>query len=356
MTVSKRIERKPLWQKIREKIFNTKFLFISILVHLLFGIGATYYVVQIINSKPKPSFKGGPAPSNPSQRVTEHKVQMEKKKSTLNTPVQARRILTTSLSKVSLPDAPMAPSLSSPNAAMGGEGGSFGSGAPSGSGGMGTGGMGAMVPFFGFKVSAKRIAFLVDYSGSMDGPFRLSMEADLEKSLKGLPPGTQILVIPWAGGAWLYNEVVENYKNPADPIVKKWKKIDDYDNFEVKPGQHLTTPQWVTINAASVEDIMKGIRAQKAWPGGTDWRSPFRYAVKVSPPPETIIFMTDGQIKNEARALNAIEDALKKLPKMPKLIVLWIVNKTIKPDSLKKLAAQFNGEFHEVKANPHPPK
>lgn len=124
------------------------------------------------------------------------------------------------------------------------------------------GGM-AKMNFFGVKTQSRRIAFLLDYSGSMSGPFRATMETEIERSLKDLPAGTEVLIIPWAGGAWLYDEL-------ASEISAKWKKIDSFDNFAIRPGEKLTPPKWVSINPDNVRKLLKGVLAQKAWPGGTD--------------------------------------------------------------------------------------
>jgi hypothetical protein len=223
-------------------------------------------------------------------------------------------------------------------------------GEAAGAAGSGLGRVGGMsrISFFGMKTQAQRIAFLVDYSGSMEGPFRKEMEEELERSLKGLPPGTQILIIPWAGGAWRYNEL-------ATDIENKWEKIGaEYDNFVVRPGKKLTTPDWVAITPANITKLLKGVAEQKSWPGGTDWRSPFRYAMEATPPPDTIFFMTDGQIQNVERAFEGIDNVMKKTSRPPKVFSLWIPNKKFKPDHLKTLATKYGGEFREVKPGATP--
>jgi len=55
-------------------------------------------------------------------------------------------------------------------------------------------GNGADIPFFRLRMEmeAKWIAFLLDHSGSMSGPFRKTLETELEHSLQWLLPGTQI--------------------------------------------------------------------------------------------------------------------------------------------------------------------
>lgn len=93
------------------KTFGGRFLIISIAAHLLFGMVATYMVVQTIQAKRKLTFKAGPPSPNPNQRAIEHKVSMAKKQSTMSAPVQAKRITTTGISKVALPAMPTMPGV-----------------------------------------------------------------------------------------------------------------------------------------------------------------------------------------------------------------------------------------------------
>ena len=157
------------------KQFGGKFLFISIAVHLLFGLGAAVYVVQHYTAARKLTFKGGPPSPNPSARALEHKVQMAKKQSSMSAPQSAKRITTTGLSKVALPDMPAMPKLASAPTKMAGAGGtdvSFNPGGVITSGGSGAGG--AAVPFFGFRESKG--------GGSLAGKFY-----DLKQTKDGKP-------------------------------------------------------------------------------------------------------------------------------------------------------------------------
>jgi hypothetical protein len=142
---------KPRWIA---SLLGSKFLMISIAVHLLFGLGAAYWVVQHYQANRKLTFKGGPPSPNPSTRALEHKVQMAKKQSTMSAPSIAKRITTAGLSKVALPEMPAMPKLAAPPVKMAGAGGvdvSFNPGGTATSSGGGAGG--AAVPFFGFKES-----------------------------------------------------------------------------------------------------------------------------------------------------------------------------------------------------------
>jgi len=157
------------------KHFGGKFLVISVAVHLLFGLGAAVYVVQRYQANRKLTFKGGPPSPNPSTRAIEHKVQMAKKQSTMSAPALNKRITTTGLSKVALPEMPAMPKLAAAPSKMAGAGGtdvSFNAGGMTQSGGSGAGG--AAVPFFGFRESKG--------GGSLVGKFY-----DLKQTKDGKP-------------------------------------------------------------------------------------------------------------------------------------------------------------------------
>ncbi|MBV9009321.1 MAG: hypothetical protein JO354_09180 [Verrucomicrobia bacterium] len=134
--------------------FGGGFLLVSIIVHVVFIGGATVFVVQRYEAARKLTFKGGPPSPNPSTRAIEHKVQLAKKQSTMSVPSMAKRITTTGLAKIALPDMPAMPKLASAPTKMAGAAGadvSFNPGLNIAAGGAISGG--APVPFFGFKES-----------------------------------------------------------------------------------------------------------------------------------------------------------------------------------------------------------
>lgn len=140
-------------RKKRWKRFGGGFLLVSIVVHVLFATGATVFVVQRYQAARKLTFKGGPPSPNPSTRAIEHKVQLAKKQSTMSLPSMAKRITSTGVSKVALPEMPSMPKLASAPTKMAGAGAdmNFNPGLNIAAGGAVSGG--APVPFFGFKES-----------------------------------------------------------------------------------------------------------------------------------------------------------------------------------------------------------
>jgi hypothetical protein len=145
---SSAIAKRRTWMS---RIASSRFLAISVAVHVLFFSVAAYVVVSRYQAARKLTFKAGPPSPNPSSRALEHKVQLAKKQNSMSAPSMAKRIVSTGLSKVSLPEMPAMPKLAAPPVKMAGAGGvdvSFnaGGGAPS----SGSGAGGAAVPFFGF--------------------------------------------------------------------------------------------------------------------------------------------------------------------------------------------------------------
>ena len=229
-------QRRGLWAKI----VASKFLFVSIVVHLLFGMGATYYVVQRIQAKRKVTFQSGPPSANPNKRALEHKVSMAQKKKTGGAPPQAKRIVSAGIAKVALPDLPTIPSANNvvPGMMAGMGGAGFGAGTGFGSGmgsGMGGGGGGGMsnFNFFGMRSQAKSILFVLDSSQSNVGggggkspeTYR-ELEKEVFKTLKALNPATRFGIILYAPRLWTFQEELvpgtpENVK-AAEQFIKDY--------------------------------------------------------------------------------------------------------------------------------------
>jgi hypothetical protein len=147
-------------KKHSQKFWSGNILLFSILVHVLFAVGAGVWVVSSYVIKRQTKFTGPPPTPNPKPRVLEHRVQSAKKQGGGGSPAQSRRIVSSSVSaKVALPDLPTMPRSSDTSPAqMSGLGGAgmgsgFGTGMGSGIGsGMGSGGSGGGgINFFGLR-------------------------------------------------------------------------------------------------------------------------------------------------------------------------------------------------------------
>ncbi len=126
--------------------FGLNFLVVSILAHLAFLSGATYFIVQRIQAKRKLTFQAGPPSPNPATQTVEHKVQMHKE-TTMSAPQMAKRITTTGLGKINLPEMPEMPMTSDEVKPMKmSSATSMGMGAPGALGGGGLGGISLNLP------------------------------------------------------------------------------------------------------------------------------------------------------------------------------------------------------------------
>jgi len=182
------------WWKL---MWSGNFLILSILIHLLFALGATIWVVQTIQAQRKVTFQGGPPASNPARRAIEHQVQVAKRQNATSAPAFAKRITTTGMAKFTLPEMPDIPALDStaPATMAGMGGGGVGQGIGGGLGGAGGGtgtGTGVAAPAFGFKEIPK--------DGALVGTFY-----DLKQDPQGNPTNMNEESYGWAVQAFLRN-------------------------------------------------------------------------------------------------------------------------------------------------------
>jgi len=307
-------------------------LLISIAVHLLFGGVATYIVVQNIGAKRKMTFAGGPPTTNPSKRALEHQVAMGKKKNMMSAPAQAKRITTTGLAKVALPDMPTMPAMTDvmPTriAGMGGMG--FGPGG-GGGGGLGTGGGGSGINFFGLRARMKSVLFLVDISGSMvqgqgKGPGTWQMlEDEIDRALKGVEPTTRFGVVAFSRGIEAYKSDLTDARNDEKSNAIKWLKKHN-------PSVYID-PTADPKAKAKHEGTRADLALQKA----------FRMK------PEVVFFVSDGEPTdvNTDGLLKQVETAQKTLSR-PLVINVVAYKATGGESFMRALAEKNNGVYKEV--------
>ena len=191
--------RSTLWQRIT----SNRFLFISIAVHVIGALLATAWVVQSYTTNRKLTFKGGPPSPNRSTRAIEHKVQMAKKQSTMSAPA-VKRIVSTGVSKVTLPEMPAMPKSAAQPSKMAGVGGAtfsaatgpMGSGAPAG---------GSLVSMFGLRENT---------GGSLVGTF-YDLKQDKAKKPTGMDePKYEGVVNGFVKGSWSKSQLENYYAAP----------------------------------------------------------------------------------------------------------------------------------------------
>ena len=154
---------------------------------------------------------------------------------------------------------------------------------------------GGTTSFFGQKVSAERIAYVIDYSLSMKFQDREKlMRAELKDSLEKMLPGKKLGMIFFAGPAWAAGGEASN-----NGIVKaqngktfKWVKKDQSHSSWEHDGKKEKVP-WIDITDTQVRKYQKIVKTTPLVIG-TVWDNPLHMALDMEPRPQMIYFMTDG--------------------------------------------------------------
>lgn len=122
-------------------------LLISVIIHLVVIIVATFYVVSTVQEKREAKFQGGSGGTSNSPSQAQHRVQMSRQQQNLST-LSQRIAVDSPNAAVSLPDLPDMPGFSGSSGPKA-PGGAAGSG---GGAGVGAGfGKGPVMPSFGFR-------------------------------------------------------------------------------------------------------------------------------------------------------------------------------------------------------------
>ncbi len=185
-----------------------------------------------------------------------------------------------------------------------GDGEGFGGGWGDGDGFAAGGG----ATFFNQEVKAERIAYVIDYSKSMNGERDKLMRDELTKSIRGLGTGTKYQMIFFSGPAWIAGDKVESESgggkdddgvaSVTDPSgdVFKWRGRGWH---EWRPQGSRQSATWIDRTDAAISKSLSDIK-NTPLSGGTDWESPMEMALDMDPPPQVIFFMTDGAMGDKS--------------------------------------------------------
>ncbi|MEM1085115.1 MAG: hypothetical protein AAGI48_13465 [Verrucomicrobiota bacterium] len=164
----------------------------------------------------------------------------------------------------------------------------FGAGDGDGDGGGGS-------SFYGTPRPGRRVVYIIDFSESMNsdatGGTRLAAaKKELNRSIEALKQGTIFNVIFFAHRAWTFETEGPDYADNG------WNGLN-----EVPPvGWHPATPQ---IKSAFNEKI-NGMTTGR----GTVWYSPLKMALSMTPQPDTIYLLSDGEPSDLDDVLIRIDD------------------------------------------------
>jgi hypothetical protein len=197
-------------------------------------------------------------------------------------------LLSTGISDIAMPEVDFSASANDLN--VGSSFGSFGAGVTSG-------GAGGKISFLGNTASAKHVVFVVDVSGSMSASVTGSsmsrfdlLKRELAKSIGQMAAGTAYQILYFSDFAWPHDVVDSN----------DMRALSNYE-WKISPtNRNISIPRYSYL-AANPTNISKSkkIIAESNNPGGTNWGSGLLMALKGSPKPEVIFFMTDGLRSDE---------------------------------------------------------
>lgn len=279
-------------------------LLISILsIALLFVLLAIFLIPSLNLSQSDVIAYQAPATEKEEIQQTEVNTNVQRKPSA---PSQnsSRVIAANTASAVAIPVPEVTPET--PTVAFG-DGDDFGDGWGSGGGGGGGGG----TTFFGVASEANRVAFVIDYSGSMAHNGRVDiMKKELQDAVGDLTAGTEFQMIFFAGPVWVAGSEILGSSNPQQRnVIKNGEETFEWSTgngaHAFRPKGKMQTANWIKIPEIGFEgdeiikDAKKIIR-ETPLVYGTRWKFALEMALEMQPPPQVIYFMTDGATGGEA--------------------------------------------------------
>lgn len=203
------------------------------------------------------------------------------------------------------------------------------------------------VDFFGISDDAERVAFVVDYSLSMNrevekGVSRFTlMKQELVRSISSLPSSTMVATIFFSGPVWRPHESGEKALEKYDYKEGEWH------SFKLKPGEEVPTPTWRVHNTANRDKLISQVRRNKMT-GGTTWGEPLSVIFATHPAPEAIFFLTDGATSEEdvKRSLKMVSDFRKENPDVK--IHTIALGEPKAENGLRRISSMTGGKFRLV--------
>ena len=154
--------------------------------------------------------------------------------------------------------------------------------------------------FFGTSLSGERICYIIDYSLSMNADGRVDlMKQELSRSISKLSPSTEFSMIFFAGPVWLPSDKLilrtdVDYPMVAETLQSNGQRVKWTGQSSTKAGElEKLIPSWTQVTPQQIKASLKQIK-ETPLVVGTEWSKPLRKALQLSPLPDTIIFMTDG--------------------------------------------------------------
>ena len=242
--------------------FGANTLALSILLHILFAVGATYLIVEHFVPK-HINFHATEPPT--AHTEVEHKVELAKRNNVESAPPDIKRIVTTDISAITLPDPPQIPTAdeASPSA-MAGVNGVMGSSLMGGGDPGGSGPPGGDMSFYGAPSGLGLTGNLYDLKQTPEGVPTDLAETDQEKQVgpNGIvpdflttPPFPKYLdVLKHFINTWDMSLLDRYYKSPVTLSLSQ-VCIPDQSSSEAPKDFHagdVVARRWIAVYHAKV--------------------------------------------------------------------------------------------------------
>lgn len=281
---------------------------ISLLIHLLVGVFYGSYVIFEKYNPPEPELVAPPIPQGIEPRKKEYKIKMEKSQKQSSAPLPIP-IVANVQADLSLDNIDM--NVSSPRSEQNVRGVGSGEGRGKGFGngfGNGTGfdiDVDVDVEFFGAKGGGQHIAFVIDYSQSMqkDGKETI-LRRESKRIFDELPKEVQFAVVFFAGPAW------DPQKDPSKD-TDNWVREDSFNSYRPKKLSKLPKLSYQKASGSARSRFAR-IAEDTGLVSGTIYDVPIYMALTLDPIPDTIFFMTDGACPQK-RGIDQIKKMVEQL-------------------------------------------
>ncbi|OUU46224.1 MAG: hypothetical protein CBC16_00585 [Verrucomicrobia bacterium TMED56] len=151
--------------------------------------------------------------------------------------------------------------------------------------------------FMGVKSNANKILFIIDYSASMNGRDKV-MRHELCKAIDKLPAVGSVAVIFFSGPTWVAGEDAKAlHKNWSGSNGGGWKPVE---------GHNPRRPKWLPVTPSNKKKLKEAV-ASTPLTFGTVWDNSFEWAFYMSPKPDVIYFMTDGNANKNFQGMEIIK-------------------------------------------------
>lgn len=210
----------------------------------------------------------------------------------------------------SVPDVVTPSGLGGAADGLGGAGGDIGDGAGIGDG-VGGGVGNGTATFFGVEASGTRFAYVVDVSGSMQGPKLSALKMELVESIDSLIEHMQFFASPFSSDGQLLGN--KDKWTPSTDAGKKWAR-----------------------------EQIKDLQAY----GGTNPIPSFQKVFELKPRPDAIYFMTDGLFAEDVGRL--VSNMNKRGKKVAIHCIAFDIQEKAVEDAMKAIATESGGRYVAV--------